>query len=230
MRWPWLVIGAWIALAISVTMAFPSLAVLAQKAPASILPTNAPSVVSQKQMSEAFAEASSDNILLVVLTNEKGFTPADEVAYRDLVGALRAETEDVAALQDFVTTPPLREILVSKDNKAWLLPVNIVGEVATPKAIAATKRAIQTVQDTVAGTSLQVYTTGPAGTFNDIKDLGDRDIFTIEVATVVALLTILLMVYRNLLTMILPLITIGVSLVAAQGVVAGLGSCASSSI
>ncbi len=224
MRWPWLVIGAWIALAISVTMAFPSLAVLAQKAPASILPTNAPSVVSQKQMSEAFAEASSDNILLVVLTNEKGFTPADEVAYRDLVGALRAETEDVAALQDFVTTPPLREILVSKDNKAWLLPVNIVGEVATPKAIAATKRAIQTVQDTVAGTSLQVYTTGPAGTFNDIKDLGDRDIFTIEVATVVALLTILLMVYRNLLTMILPLITIGVALVTAQGVVAGMGT------
>ena len=223
-RRPWLVIGVWIALAISLTMTFPSLAVLAQKAPASILPGNAPSVVSQKQMSEAFAEASSDNILLIVLTNEKGFTPADEVVYRNLVDKLRAETEDVAALQDFVTTPPLREILVSKDNKAWLLPVNIVGEVATPAAIAATKRAVQTVQDTVAGTSLQAYTTGPAGTFNDIKDIGDRDIVTIEVATVLALLTILLMVYRNLLTMILPLITIGVSLVAAQGVVAGLGT------
>jgi len=76
----------------------------------------------------------------------------------------------------------------------------------------------------VAGTSLQAYTTGPAGTFNDIKDLGDLDIFTIEVATVVALLTILLMVYRNLLTMILPLITIGVALVTAQGVVAGMGT------
>lgn len=223
-RWPWVVIGAWIALAISVTMAFPPLAVLAQKAPASILPGNAPSVVSQKQMSEAFNEASSDNILLVVLTNENGFTAADEVVYRDLVGALRAETEDVAALQDFVTTPPLREILVSKDNKAWLLPVNIVGEVATPPAIAATKRAIQTVQDTVAGTSLEAFTTGPAGTFNDIKDIGDRDIFTIEVATVLALLAILLMVYRNLLTMILPLITIGVALVTAQGVVAGMGT------
>jgi len=223
-RWPWLVIAAWIALAISLTVAFPPLAVLAQKAPASILPANAPSVVSQKQMSETFKEASSDNILLVVLTNERGFTPADEVIYRNLVSALRAETEDVAALQDFVTTPPLREILASKDNKAWLLPVNIVGEVATPKAIAATKRAIQTVQNGVAGTSLQAYTTGPAGTFNDIKDIGDLDISTIEIATVLALLTILLMVYRNLLTMILPLITIGVSLVSAQGVVAGMGT------
>ncbi|MBU3705119.1 MAG: RND family transporter [Mycobacterium sp.] len=223
-RFPLLVIAAWIVLAAVLTMSFPSLGVLAQKAPASILPANAPSVVSQKQMSEAYQEASSDNILLVVLTNENGLTPADEEVYRTLVGRLRAETDDVAALQDFVTTPPLREILVSKDNKAWLLPVNIVGEIATPKAIAATKRAMQTVKDTVAGTSLQAYTTGPAGTFNDIQDIGDRDRITIEVATVVALLSILLMVYRNALTMLLPLITIGVSLVAAQGVVAGLGT------
>ena len=223
-RRPWLVIAVWIGLAAVLTQVFPPLGVLAQKAPASILPASAPSVVSQKQMSEAFQEASSDNILLVVMTNEKGFTPADEAVYRDLVGKLRAETEDVAALQDFVTTPPLKEVLVSKDNKAWLLPVNIVGELATPKAIAATKRAIQTVRDTVAGTSVQAYTTGPAGTFNDIQDIGDRDRVTIEIATIVALLAILLMVYRNPLTMALPLITIGVSLAVAQGVVAGLGT------
>lgn len=214
----------WIGLAAALSLVFPSLGVLAQKAPASILPANAPSVVSQKQMSEAFQEASSDNILLVVLTNEKGFTPADEAVYRELVGKLRAETEDVAALQDFVTTPPLKEVLVSRDNKAWLLPINIVGEIATPRAIAATKRAMQTVKDTVAGSTLQAYTTGPAGTFNDIQDIGDRDRVTIEIATIVALLAILLMVYRNPLTMMLPLITIGVSLAAAQGVVAGLGT------
>jgi RND superfamily putative drug exporter len=223
-RRPWLVIAVWIGLAAALSLVFPSLGVLAQKAPASILPANAPSVVSQKQMSEAFQEASSDNILLVVLTNEKGFTPADEAVYRELVGKLRAETEDVAALQDFVTTPPLKEVLVSRDNKAWLLPINIVGEIATPRAIAATKRAMQTVKDTVAGSTLQAYTTGPAGTFNDIQDIGDRDRVTIEIATIVALLAILLMVYRNPLTMMLPLITIGVSLAAAQGVVAGLGT------
>jgi RND superfamily putative drug exporter len=223
-RWPLLVIALWIGLAASLTQVFPPLGVLAQKAPASILPSNAPSVVSQKQMSEAFNEASSDNILLVVLTNEKGFTPDDEAVYRNLVSRLHAETDDVAALQDFITTPPLREVLVSKDNKAWLLPINIVGEIATPKAIAATKRTMQTVKDAVAGATLQAYTTGPAGTFNDIQDIGDHDRVTIEIATIVALLAILLMVYRNLLTMLLPLITIGVSLATAQGVVAGLGT------
>src|SRR5690606_20071444 len=148
----------------------------------------------------------------------------DEEVYRNLVNRLRAQTEDVAALQDFISIPPLREILVSKDRKAWLLPVNIVGDIGTPKASLATKRAIDTVKKTVAGSDVTAFTTGPAGTFNDVQDIGERDRITIEVATVVALLTILLIVYRNPLTMVLPLITIGVSLLAAQGVVAGLGT------
>ena len=222
-RRPLVVIGVWIALAVILSQVFPSLAVLAQKAPASILPPDAPSVVSQVQMSDAFQEASSDNILLVVLTNENGLTSADEAVYRNLIGKLRAQTGEVAALQDFISTPPLREVLVSKDKEAWLLPVNIVGEIGTPKAIAATKGAIETVQQSVAGTSITAYTTGPAGTFNDIQDIGERDQRTIEVVTVIVLLVILLIVYRNPLTMLLPLITIGVALVVAQGVVGGLG-------
>lgn len=223
-RWPWLVIAAWIAVAAGLALSFPPLSVLAQKAPASILPADAPSVVSQKLMSDAFKEASADNIMIVVLTNEKGLTAADEDVYRNLVTTLRAETDDVAALQDFVTTPPLREVLASKDNKAWLLPVNIVGEPATPVAIAATKRVIATVNDTVADTSVTANITGPASIFNDILAIGERDRLAIEAATIVSLLVILLMVYRNPLTMVLPLITIAVSLAMAQGVVSGLGT------
>ncbi|MGV0993353.1 MAG: RND family transporter [Mycobacterium sp.] len=223
-RWPLLVIAVWIALAAGLTQSFPPLAVLAQKAPSSMLPADAPALVSQQQMADAFKEASADNILLVVLTNENGFTAADEKVYKTLVDRLRADTEDVAALQDFISVPPLKEVLVSKDGKAWLLPVNIVGLIASPQAIEATKRAMQTVRDTTAGTSVTAFTTGPAGTFNDIQDIGEHDRVTIEAATIIALLAILLMVYRNPLTMLLPLITIGVSLVTAQGVVAGLGT------
>lgn len=217
-------IALWIGLGATLTQVFPPLSELAQRAPAAILPASAPSVQSAQQMTEAFKEASSDNILLVVLTKDEGLTPADEAVYRDVVAKLRSDTEDVAALQDFVTTPPLREILVSKDGQAWLMPVNIAGELGTPKATESTKRVIQTVRDTVAGTSISAFATGPAGTVTDVLDIGDQDRVRIEVATVVALLVILLMIYRNVLTMVLPLLTIGVSLVAAQGVVAGLGT------
>ena len=223
-RVPLLVIAAWIALGLGLTQLFPPLGELAQRAPAAILPDDAPSVVSGKQMTEAFQEASSENILMVVLVNEDGLTTADEEVYSVLVDRLRADTESVAALQDFISTPPLREILASEDDKAWLLPVNIIGELGTPKASAATKQVIGLVDETVAGTTLSAYTTGPAGTINDINDIGERDRVTIELVTVVVLLVILLVVYRNPLTMTLPLITIGVALMTAQGVVAGLGT------
>jgi len=104
-RVPLLVIAAWIALGLGLTQLFPPLGELAQRAPAAILPDDAPSVVSGKQMTEAFQEASSENILMVVLVNEDGLTTADEEVYSVLVDRLRADTESVAALQDFISTP-----------------------------------------------------------------------------------------------------------------------------
>ena len=223
-RLPWLVIVLWIALAAGLTQAFPPLSELAQKAPAAVLPVDAPSMVSARQMTDAFKEASSDNILLVVLTNEKGLNAADEQVYRTLVDRLRADPDNVAAFQDFLTTPPLREVLASKDGKAWLVPVNISGELGTPTSVAATRQVMQTVQETVAGTTVTADITGPAGTVYDLTAIGERDRIRIELATAVGLLAILLMIYRNPLTMMLPLVMIGVSLFVAQGVVAGLGT------
>jgi len=223
-RWPLLVIGVWIALAAGLTQAFPPLAVLAQKAPGSILPPEAPSLTSSQQIADAFKEAGSDNILLVVLTNEKGLSPADEAVYRKLAVTLRGDTEDVAAIQDFVTTPPLKEILASKDGKAWLLPVNIVGLPGTPQSTEATHNVMETVRSAVANSDITANMTGPAGTLYDVQDIGERDRVRIETATIVGLFGILLMIYRNPITMMLPLLTIGVSLVAAQGVVAAMGT------
>ena len=40
-------------------------------------------------------------------------------------------------LQDFVSTPPLRSVVTSKDNKAWVLPVGVAGELGTPRSYAA---------------------------------------------------------------------------------------------
>ena len=43
-------------------------------------------------------------------------------------------------LQDFVATPPLRSIVTSKDNKAWVLPVGVAGELGTPRTYEAFKQ------------------------------------------------------------------------------------------
>ena len=58
---------------------FPKLAEVTQKQPASPLPASAPAMVANEQMKKAFPDlGSEDNVLLVLLTNDKGLGPADE--------------------------------------------------------------------------------------------------------------------------------------------------------
>ncbi len=87
-RWPWAVIGVWVAMAVALPLTLPSLNEMADKHPLAILPSDAPSAVTARKMTEAFHESGSEDLLLVVLTNEKGLGPADEAAYRKLVAAL----------------------------------------------------------------------------------------------------------------------------------------------
>ena len=228
-RWPWVVIGLWVAIAVALPLTFPSLNEMAQKHPLAILPSDAPSSITARKMTEAFHESGSEDLLLVVLTDDKGLGPADEAAYRKLVDALRQDKRDVLMLQDFVSTPPLRSVVTSEDHKAWVLPVGVAGDLGTPRSYAAfnqigdvVKHALEQAQaHNPAGTSLRADLTGPAATVADLTVAGDRDRLPIELAIAVLVLIVLLVVYRSAVTMLLPLITIGLSLVIAQAVVAG---------
>ena len=266
-RWPLIVIALWIALPAVLVLNFPSLSQRAAERPITILPDDAPSIVTNQQMTDAFQAASTrvpgtqplsaeapapqaptpeapapqapatqpsetqnaeakgagtDNILLVVLTNEKGLGPADEAVYRSLVEKLREDTEHVVMMQDFISTPPVREVVTSKDHKAWYLPINLTGGLGSGEGYGAYKNVAAIVKQAVAGSTLTTYLTGPATTVADITDVSQRDVHLIEIATVVMVLTILLVIYRNVVTMLLPLVTIAVSFVTAQGVVSAL--------
>jgi RND superfamily putative drug exporter len=229
-RWPWVVIGVWLAIAVALPLSFPSLNEMAEKHPLAILPSDAPSNVTARTMTEAFHESGSEDLLLVVLTDDKGLSPADEGTYRALVDTLRKDTANVVMLQDFVSTPPLKSIVTSKDGKAWVLPVGVAGELGTPRSYEAFKQITGVVAHTVAGSSLTANLTGPAGTVADLTVAGQRDRLPIELAIGVLVLLVLLIVYRSAITMLLPLITIGLSLVIAQSVVAAYSALTGSGV
>lgn len=119
-RRPWVVIAFWVALAGLLAPTVPSLDAISQRHPVAILPSDAPVLVSTRQMTAAFREAGLQSVAVVVLSDAKGLGAADERSYKELVDALRRDTRDVVMLQDFVTTPPLRELMTSKDNQAWI--------------------------------------------------------------------------------------------------------------
>jgi putative drug exporter of the RND superfamily len=224
LRWPWVVIGFWIALAAVLSVTFPPLTEMASKRPVALLPPDAPVLATTHQITEAFNQSGSENenVLLVVLTDDDGLSPSDYVTYRTLADNLRPDTRDILMLQDFVHIPALREAVTSKDHKAWYLPMALAGGVGTPELHEAYTRVADTVKHTVAGSTLTAKLTGPAATGDDLTYIGIRDMHVIETAVLLMVLIILFVIYRNPVTMMLPLITIGVSVVVAQYIVAGV--------
>lgn len=222
-RHPVMIIAAWLAIAAAMLLLLPSLTKVANKNPPQFLPSDAPVLVAGQAMEDAFHEFDSDNMVLIVLSNEQGLSPADEGTYRTLVDRLRADTADVLTVDDFVHTPELRQVMTSPDQKAWNLPVSLTGGIGTAEGQQSYRNVVQIVDDTTANSSLKVHRVGAPATFDDVSKIGARDQHLIEIATVLMVLAILILVYRNLVAMLLPIATIGVSLVVAQQAVAGLG-------
>lgn len=219
---PWVVIACWLALAVGLPLTVPPLAEMAQRHPVAILPAGAPSVATAQRMKTAFHEPGSENVLIVLLKNEKGLGPADEEVYHKLVDRLRSDRSDVVTVQDFLAVPMLRQMLSSEDHKAWLLPVGLAGELGTPESYRAYTRVTAVVRRTIEGSAVSANFTGPAATVADLTDAGERDRSAIEMAIGVLLVSILLIIYRNPITMMLPLIAIGASLQTAQALVSGV--------
>ena len=240
-RWPWVVIGVWIAMAAGLPQILPSLGEMAEKHPLVILPSGAPSSVTATKMAESFEESGSDNLLVIAFINETGLTPDDEAAYRKLVDALRDDVTDVVSVQDFVSTPQLRQFLTSEDKTTWVLPVSLEGELGTPRAYESFNRVSAIIKHNVPTADgptadnprdgpLTVYVTGPAATVADLTVAGQNDRLPIEIAIAVLVLLVLLVVYRNVVTMLLPLMTIGSSLLIAQALAAGYSQLTGSGV
>jgi putative drug exporter of the RND superfamily len=224
LRWPWAAIGLWVALAAVFSVTFPPLTEMAAKRPVPILPDDAPVLITTRQISTAFHQSGSENenVLLVVLTDEDGLSPSDLATYRRLADDLRPDTRDIVMMQDFIRTPALRDPVTSKDHKAWYLPMVLAGGVGTPELHAGFGRVADIVKKSVAGSTLTANLTGPAATGDDLMYIGIRDMHVIETAVALMVLLILFVIYRNPFTMMLPLITIGVSLGVAQSIVSGV--------
>lgn len=222
-RRPVAIILAWIGLTASLFLLIAPLAEVSARNPPDFLPADSPVLLAGNHMKEAFKEADGGNVAVVVLTNDNGLTPDDEAVYRRLVEGLRADTANVKSTQDFITIPELRQVMQSEDGKAWTLPVSLSGVMGTGSGQEAYRNAIETVDRATEGSALTVNVVGAAATFDDIMQIGVRDQLVIELATAITVFTILLIVYRSLIAMFIPLITIGLSMVVAQQVVAGLG-------
>ncbi len=228
-RWPLVVIGVWIVIAVALPLTFPSLNEMAQRHPLAILPSDAPSSVAARQMTEAFQRIGFGQSSCRRVHQRQRLQPADEDTYRKVVDALRDDVTDVVMVQDFFTTPQLRPFLTSKDKTTWVLPVGLAGEMGTPRVPTTSFNVSPTSSNTTSRDGpLEVHVTGPAATVADLTVAGEQDRMPIEIAIGVMVLLVLLVVYRNPITMLLPLADDRRVLGDRAGMVAGVSDSSDS--
>jgi RND superfamily putative drug exporter len=185
--------------------------------------TGAPAKTENKGENKGGGGNAATSMLVVLLVDDKGITHADEATYHKLVDRLHQDTQDKLSVQDLFAAPEMHDILASKDGKAFIMPVTVPGDVQSPTTAAAFYHVRAAVKEVTAGTTLTAYVTGPAATVVEATAIALEDADFIAMATVFAVLIILIIIYRNVVTMFIPLLNIGICVATSQGVISALG-------
>jgi putative drug exporter of the RND superfamily len=217
------IILGWLALAVLVTIAVPSLEQVTKDRAVSLSAKDASSVKAMTRMGEVFKESDSDSLAMIVLEGERPLGDEAHNYYDDLIRQLRADVTHVQHVRDFWGDPLTAAGAQSADGKAAYVQLNLAGNQGEALGNESVESVRKIVERTPPPNGVKTYVTGPAPLVTDVNNSGDRAIIKIVVATVTVIFIMLLLVYRSIITVVLLLAMVGLELTAARGIVAFLG-------
>lgn len=222
-RFPRLVVVGWLVTAAAVTFGLPSLPSVVERSSAAFLPEDAPTLTALHEMDEAFGSGRTESFAYVVFGNEKGLSAADTRAYRDLVRILEAHEERISEVQHFVGNKDARRQLVSEDGEAAYLVVGLTSGIGSPESEQDVNWLREQVADLSVPPGTSTYVTGDPAMITDLTTEVNAASVRITVVSGLLLVIILFVIYRRVTTVLLTLVTIGVALACARGVLAWAG-------
>jgi RND superfamily putative drug exporter len=214
------VILAWVALTLIVTLAVPSLEQVGEEHSVPLAPQDAPSVQAMKRMGRDFKESDSDSFVMLMLEGQQPLAEDAHTYYAELVHQLRDDPKHVEHVQDLWGDRLTASGAQSDDGKAAYAQLNLAGNQGTTLGQESVAAVRNIVNRTSPPPGVKVYVTGPAALVADMLHSGDKSILKITVLSVAVIFVMLLLVYRSVVTVILLLITVGIELGAARGIVA----------
>ncbi|WP_076477262.1 MMPL/RND family transporter [Williamsia sterculiae] len=189
----------------------------------SFLPDSAPSVQAIAKMGRAFGDRGTNNFAYLVLDSD---TPLNQSA-RDynnaVIARLGSDKAHVISTMNLWGDPDLAAANQSVDGKAAYTLLNLTGNMGTAQAMASTKAVREVVRDIHPPDGVSVHITGPSAVVNDeLLTVGSSILLVLAMCTLLVAV-VLIVVYRSLTTIALPLLTVGIGLAVARPVVALLG-------
>lgn len=217
-----LIILGWVTLTAIVTFGVPSLETVGREQSVSMAPQDSPAVQAMKRIGKNFEESESDSFAMLVLESQQPLGDEARDYYDTLISALRDDPTHVEHIQDLWGDRLTAAGAQSPDGLAVYAQLNLAGNQGT----ALGQDSISAVRNIVAQNpppaGLQAYVTGPAALVADMQHSGDDSMLKMTLTGAVIIFAILLFVYRSVITVVLLLITVGIEVFAARGVIAFL--------
>jgi RND superfamily putative drug exporter len=223
-RKPGWIVGTWLLIAAGVGIFSPNLTRLAAEGQAKMLAADSESLRAALLVKESWPDQAYDAMAVAVLYRAEGLTDADRQFALRLARKFEesARPREMAHVLGPQSEPEIAARLESPDKTVSLVAVTLSSSFVAPithDAVAwMNRQATSPVLEVPAG--LAIRWTGDAVIGRDYMANVQTSLDRAAVATVVLLMIVLLIVYRSFWLALVPLATIGVSLIIARGALA----------
>lgn len=223
-RFALLIVGVWAFAAVAGNSLAPPLERVVADLDQPFLPPGTATSLAVQRSAEAFSQAPTDNVAYLVLERDSRLNDQDRAFYDRLVTALRADTKNVYEVTDWWRMPAAADTAVSRDGRVVTATLRLDGVTGSTEAVDSINAARTIAAGLHAPDGLHVYITGAGATIMDEFAAIDRQTQVITAVTLGVLLIFLVVMYRSLITAMVPLVSVLVGLTVAKPVISDLAS------
>ncbi|SKG43681.1 MMPL/RND family transporter [Mycobacteroides abscessus] len=218
------IILGWLAIAVILSVSVPSLEQVEKDHAVAMNPDAAPSFQATQRMGKLFDESNSGVVAMIVVEGQQPLGEDTHRYYDDLIRQLKADTTHVQHVRDFWGDDMTQAAAQSLDGKATYVQVALTDPRQGVSANQSVEAVRGIVDRTQAPQGVKAFVTGPAAFAADLGPAGNRTVLLVTGLSLAVIFTMLLLVYRSVVSVILMLVVVGIELTVARGFVALLGN------
>ncbi|OBI76014.1 RND family transporter [Mycobacterium asiaticum] len=217
------IIVFWALIAVTTNTFMPQVERVAEELAGPMIPHYAPSQRSMLHIGEKFRESNSTSLTMVVFEADRPLGDQDHRYYDDLMRRLKRDPKHVQYVMDLWGKPITSAGAQSVDGKATYVLLRLAGDIGQIQA----NESVQAVRDIVKKDTpppgLKVYVSGAAPLASDTLSIANASLNNVTIVTIFLIIAMLLLVYRSLSTLLVPLAGVLIEMLVAKGIVATLG-------
>src|SRR5699024_9131088 len=217
-RFRWAVIAAWLIAAISLTIFTPDLQELVAEKGQITVPDEYRSVEADEMLEKMSDSDIPMHDLVLVFREEQGLSKEDKQAIETVINDLDNQKEalEIDSILDFSKDEEIAESTVSEDDTTIMVPIEVATE---NQSITDVRDEITKIADKI---DVPHALTVESLIEEDIIVNSEEGLTKTIYITVVLILIILFGVFRSFVAPIIPLLTVGISYLVAEGIVSVL--------